>query len=160
MIVVLTRQPTLASWAIRARLLEAWSHSMGIEKPGQVLDSTALHDGVRRRSLGEALHNASGVLRLHMPLPDEASGLAWAREHLGTPYDWPAIAGFAFGEPDRQNPKRLYCHEFIAGWAKAGGLTDFDGLRLVGSRHLIRVAARVGAIEPMRRVVQWEVTAI
>lgn len=155
MIALLTRQPTLASLAIRVRLLESWSHSMGLESPGQVLDSTALNDGVRRRDLVAALHNASKVARLTLPLPDEASGLAWAQEQLGTPYDWPAISGFAFGEPDRENPKRLYCHEFIAGWAKAGGLKDFDGLRLVGSRHLIRVAARIGRIEPLQRSITW-----
>jgi hypothetical protein len=152
---LLTRQPTLASVAIRARLLEPWSHSMGVLSPTEVLDSTALHDGVRPRPMSQALAPATAVLSLHLPLPDEASGLAWARERIGTPYDWPAIWGFAIDKPDRQDPKRVYCHEFIAGWCRAGGLTDFDPLRLVKAKHLIRVAARIGQVRELRPVVSW-----
>ena len=152
---LLTRQPTLASLGIRARLLDAWSHSMGVLNPTTILDSTALHDGVRERPLSEALAPATSVLSLHIPLPDEASGLAWALDRKGTPYDWPAIWGFFVGDPSRDDPKRLYCHQYIAGWCRAGGLTDFDPLRLVKAKHLIRVAARIGQVRELRPTVSW-----
>lgn len=152
---ILTRKPTLASAAICIRLLDAWSHSIGIYGPGLVIDSTALNDGVRRRSWDEAMHGVSAALLLDIPLPDEDAGRAWALDRLGTPYDWPAIAGFAFGKPERQNPARLYCHEFVAGWCKAGGLDDFDAVRLVKAKHLVRVAARRGSVTPLVRRVHF-----
>lgn len=147
---LLTRSPTLASKAIRTRLRERHSHAMGLVAPGLVLDSTFTHGGVRERDLHQALAGVDAVRELWVPLPDEASGLACARDLIGAGYDWPAIWSFGIGSRDWQDPARWWCFELIAAWWRAGGLDDFDGLPFVTGAHLEAVARRLGRVRERR----------
>lgn len=135
----LTRANTLASFAIRARVWQPWSHGIDIDAPGVAIDSTFKLAGVRRRPLDEALHGATAIRFLEFHLDREAESRDWLYDQLGKGYDLHAILGFAIGDArDWRNDSAWFCWELLAGRIEAGSDYRFDNRSRVTPRDLIR----------------------
>ena len=94
----LTRANSVASFAIRGRVWQNWSHGLVIPSQGVAIDSTFKLNGVRRRPLEEVLHGATAIRHLDYHLDREAEAQDWLADQIGTKYDIHCIVGFAFGD--------------------------------------------------------------
>lgn len=146
---LLIRGTGVGSRLIQLRLQEHWSHGVGLvpDLPGQILDSTLRHGGVKQRALHDALRNVSDVLELHVPLPDEERGLAFAKSCVGAVrYDIEALWGFTVGSRHWHNARSMYCFEYLGAWMRKGGIRELDGERMVTGKNLVAVALKYGSV--------------
>lgn len=135
----LTRANTVASFAIRARVWQRWSHGLVIDGEGVAIDSTFKLAGVRRRPLTEALHGATAIRILELPLDREAEARDWLHEQINKSYDIQAIVGFAIGDRrDWRDDSAWFCWELLAGQIEAGSTYRFDNTSRVTPRELLR----------------------
>ncbi|CAB4158578.1 hypothetical protein UFOVP708_11 [uncultured Caudovirales phage] len=135
---VLTRANTVASFAIRARVWQSWSHGVIVDSPTYAVDSTFKLNGVRRRPLHEALHGATATRFLHLPLDREAEARDFYLGQINTDYDLHCIVGFATGDRDWRDDTSWFCWELIAAAVERGSDYRFDNLSRVTPRDLIR----------------------
>lgn len=134
----LTRANTVASFAIRARVWQNWSHGLVIDSDGVAIDSTFKLAGVRRRPLSDALHGATAVQHLDLVLDREAEARDWLYAQLDKRYDFHAIVGFAIGDRDWRDDTSWFCWELVAGAIEQGSDYRFENLSRVTPRDLIR----------------------
>ena len=134
----LTRANTLASYAIRTRVWQPWSHGLVIDSSGVAIDSTFKLAGVRRRPLEDALRGATAIHHMDFWLDREAEAREWLYEQIGTRYDLHAIAGFAFSDRDWRDDSAWFCWELVAGAIEQGSDYRFDNLSRVTPRDLLR----------------------
>jgi uncharacterized protein YycO len=120
-----SRAHSLSSLLIRFVTWGRWSHVSIIEDGANVIDSTFLHGGVRRRPLLDVVAASSHFEVVDLALPDEAAAIAWARSQIGKPYDWSAVLGILFRVGSWSDPSRWFCSEFAESAVLAGGLKRF-----------------------------------
>jgi uncharacterized protein YycO len=144
----LTRANSLASFAIRARVWQPWSHGLFIPAPGVAIDSTFKLAGVRRRPLDEALHGVTAIQHMDFQLDREAEARDWLHEQLGKRYDFHAIVGFAIGdERDWRDDTSWFCWELLAGAIEHGSAYRFENVSRVTPRDLIRAERALAGFE-------------
>jgi hypothetical protein len=134
----LTRANSLASFAIRARVWQPWSHGLVIPAPGVAIDSTFKLAGVRRRPLSQALHGATAILHLDFHLDREAEARDWLYDQLEKDYDLHCIVGFAIGDRDWRDDTSWFCWELLGGQIEQGSSYRFDDVSRITPRDLIR----------------------
>ena len=144
----LTRANTLASYAIRARVWQNWSHGLVIDSPDIAIDSTFKLAGVRRRPLSQALHGATAIQHLDFHLDRESEARDWLHAQIGTRYDLHSIVGFAFSDRDWRDDSAGFCWELVAGAIEHGSAYRFDHLSRVTPRDLIRAERVLAGLEP------------
>lgn len=137
---LLTRANTVASFAIRARVWQNWSHGLVIDAPGVAIDSTFKQAGVRRRPLAEALRGVSAIRPMEFLLDREAEARDWLYHQVErqADYDLHCIVGFAFGDRDWRDDSAWFCWELLAGQIEQGSDYRFDNLSRVTPRDLLR----------------------
>ena len=143
----LTRANSLASYAIRARVWQPWSHGLVIDSPGVAIDSTFKLAGVRRRDLSEALHGATAILHLDFHLDRESEARDWLYAQIGKRYDFHAIVGFAIGDRDWRDDSSWFCWELLAEAIEQGSDYRFENLSRVTPRDLIRAERALAGFE-------------
>ena len=134
----LTRANSLASLAIRARVLQPWSHGLILDTPTMAVDSTFKLNGVKRRPADDVFHGTSAIRFLDFPLDNEAAAREFYFEQLDTPYDLHCIIGFATGDRDWRDDRAWFCWELVAAAIEAGSSYRFENVSRVTARDLIR----------------------
>ena len=95
------------SWAIQARTGCRWSHCDVLMPDGLLGSLPGGGVKVRSRIRGEV---RSAIYEV--PVQD---GYFYAREQIGKPYDWCAVAGLGFWFPrDWQDEHKWFCAELVA----------------------------------------------
>lgn len=118
-----SRQANLGALLIRsASWFGPWSHVALIDGD-DVIESRALKRGVVRTPLWRAVAHASEHEVVTIPTPNDAAGLAWARQSVGAPYDWGGVFGILARERDWQSPEDWYCSEHAERALVEAGLT-------------------------------------
>jgi len=117
---IFSRRRSLGSWLIRIFCWSRWSHVSVQIDAETIIDATFAHGGVRMRTMGELLREASAIETIAVQVADEAAGLAWIAEQLWRPYDWTAIIGFVL-RADWAQPSKWFCSELAAGAIHAAG---------------------------------------
>lgn len=104
-------------------------------RPGEVLDSTWAHDGVRwwPRAQWEVMHGRRLVHEIELHTPNEPAAFLFAAEQEGKPYDTGAIFGMSILR-DWQDPARWYCFELQIAIALAGGMQLAGRASEIGGR--------------------------
>jgi len=144
----LTRANSVASFAIRGRVWQNWSHGLVIPSQGVAIDRTFKLNGVRRRPLEEVLHGATAIRHLDYHLDREAEAQDWLADQIGTKYDIHCIVGFAFGdERDWRDDTSWFCWELVAAAIEKGSDYRFENLSRVTPRDLIRAERVLAGFE-------------
>lgn len=144
--IILTRSLALSSLAIRARLLEPWSHAMVMDSPTHIIDATFQAGGVRRRPIEKALAGRVVAKYEDAPLPRDAEARAWLYDQVGKAYDWRAIYGWAGAGRDWHDEHAWFCFELIAAAIEFGSDYRFPNRNRVTGRDLQRAARELRAL--------------
>lgn len=136
----LTRANTVASFAIRARVWQNWSHGLVIPASGLAIDSTFKLNGVRDRPLAEALHGATAIRHLDFVLDRESEAMEWLWHmvEIKAEYDLHCIFGFATGDRDWRDDSSWFCWELVAAAIEKGSSYRFPDVSRVTPRELIQ----------------------
>lgn len=117
---IFSRSRTLSSLLIRFVCWSRWSHVSVAYEGDYIIDATFRHGGVRMRTVGELLHEASAVEWVDVDVPDEAAGMRFLADQLGRGYDWTALVGFVM-RADWASVQRWFCSELAAAGIQAAG---------------------------------------
>lgn len=122
--IIYSRSRNLGSVLIRAAAWwEPWAHCGIFTPEGTVIEARAWQ-GVVETPLRDFERHASACVAAERACPDPAAAIAWARGHLGKPYDWGAIFGLVFRER-WDHGDRWFCSELVEGAFIAGGRRRF-----------------------------------
>ena len=120
LIAVYSRSATLGGLLLRySDRWGGWSHCGVVTPQNTIIEARAFH-GVVESSMAEFVGRCSHCEFTRIDVPDADAGVAWAREQLGKPYDYGAVAGNLFRE-SWQDDDKWECSELLEGAvAKAG----------------------------------------
>lgn len=130
--VVLSRSPTLPSYAIRLHNWSHWHHG-GVVVNDDVYEARA-KEGVIKTPLKEYLARYS--TNKFIEIPHKGDYQERLRNQLGKGYDWGAIFQFIFRQ-DWDNEDKWFCFELIA---YASGIFNKHYIDRVTANHLLMVA--------------------
>lgn len=98
-----------------------WGHTALWDEERGVFNEALMFEGTVETPQHKWFGKWSAFELIAVPVPDPQAGVRWAREHVGTPYDYRgAYAAWLRG--DWQDDRRLYCSEketlalMAAGW--------------------------------------------
>lgn len=130
----------LIRWAVpRSRFSLALSSHCIIDAGDKMYEATMLH-GVRAVDRATALKGQFIVKETRYQVPDASAGIAWAKDQVGTPYDWPGALGLGL-TPGRDwgQDDKWFCYELVAGVLRASGRPIFVNLTHVGETALMAI---------------------
>ena len=132
--VVFTRRHHVGSVLLRVAQWSAWSHCAIVD--GQAVIEAVAPDGVQGRPIADLLMHSSRHEVVELPCPDPAAAIAWARDQVGTPYDWGGVLGIGFRRR-WHDADAWFCSEFVAEAVRQGGRPLFraDAYRIT-PQHL------------------------
>lgn len=121
---IYSRRRSLSSALIRAAdRWGQWSHCGLVVRDTYVIESVAFK-GVVRTPLSQFVCRASDFAFKDIEVPDLESGLFWAEQQVGKPYDYGAVIANLLRE-DLDRPERMDCVEIVEGALVAAGLMRF-----------------------------------
>lgn len=133
---ILCRNNTLGSLALRAAMWSRYSHSaIYDDATGLVYDSTLMHGGVRATLwLDWMPHYPERELR-RMSVIDADGARRWLDAQVGKPYDWTALAGMAVHR-NWQDDDAWFCSELTEACTSRWGVPRFRaGMARITPRH-------------------------